>query len=88
MADSASHDATDAKVPDDATDTDKVPGVHDPEAPTAPEAPEVPPAPPDFTLPSLDADAARLTEHPAWPWVCLSADGDGVAVDYTGLSVG
>ena len=42
----------------------------------------------DFDLPSLDSDAARQVEHPAWPWVCLSADGDGVAVDYTGLSVG
>ena len=42
----------------------------------------------DFDLPSLDSDAARQVEHPAWPWVCLSADGDGVAVDYFGLSLG
>ena len=43
----------------------------------------------DFTLPSIDDHADILQQHPAWPWVCLSADGDGVVeVDYTGLSVG
>ena len=77
---------------DDATDA-TVPEAPEPEVPEAPEAPEAPTASDDnhyidFDLPSLDSDAARQVEHPAWPWVCLSADGDGVAVDYTGLSVG
>ena len=43
----------------------------------------------DFDLPSIDADAARLVEHPAWPWVCMSdGEGIGVEVDYLGLTLG
>ncbi len=86
MADSASHDATDAKVPDDATDTDKVPGV--PESPaTATDASDDDTFL-DFTLPSLDDHAARLAEHPAWPWVTMSMEDGAVEVDYMGLTVG
>ena len=42
----------------------------------------------DFTLPSLDDHAARLREHPAWPWVCVDDEGTVVEVDYLGLSLG
>ena len=43
----------------------------------------------DFTLPSIDAHAAALAAHPAWPWVCVSMVGDGVVeVDYSSLSLG
>ena len=44
----------------------------------------------DFILPSIDAHAARLHEHPAWPWVTMSMEdgGGAVEVDYMGLTVG
>ena len=75
--DAVFEDAGVTEVPDDATDDE------------APEAPDHDDTFIDFTLPSLDDHAARLAEHPAWPWVCMSADGDGVVeVDYSSLSMG
>ena len=75
-------------------DVHTVPEAPEPEVPEVHEAPANPEASGDdnyidFTLPSIDDHADILQQHPAWPWVCLSADGDGVVeVDYTGLSVG
>ena len=61
-----------------------VDSVTDPEPPEASDDPYI-----DLDLPSLDSDAARLVEHSAWPWVCWDGvGGDGVEVDYTGLSMG
>ena len=41
-----------------------------------------------FTLPTIDAHAADLEGHPAWPWVCVDVVGGEVVVDYTALSMG
>ena len=75
-------------------DVHTVPEAPEPEVPEVHEAPTDHEAPDDnnyidFDLPSLDDHADILQQHPAWPWVCMSADGDGVVeVDYGALSRG
>ena len=74
-------------------DVHTVPEAPEPEVPEVHEAPANPEAPDDnyidFILPSIDDHAARLAEHPAWPWVCMSdGEGIGVEVDYLGLTLG
>ena len=84
----------DAEVPDDAPeshDDDEVTEVRDdatglkiPANPNPDDNNYI-----DFDLPSLDAASEALAGHPAWPWVRLSEDGDGVeVVDYSSLSMG